>query len=119
MTRLAFLALLLLAGCGKSYVGPLNIGVRDTYYTANRFYGGQLGFNAEAQWGHCYLGTSFKLALGYVHQHVNIDGVSTLNDPATGTSSAVRGGLYANASNIGVYTNDEFTVLPELEKQIS
>jgi len=99
---------------GKSYTGPLNIGVRDTFYTANRFYGGQIGMNAEARWGHCFLGLSAKLALGIVHQHVNVDGVSTLNDPATGASSAVRGGLYANASNIGVYTNDEFAVLPEL-----
>jgi hypothetical protein len=98
---------------GKSYTGPVTIGVHDSFYTANRFYGGQFGMSAEMKCGSAFMALNGKLAIGDVHQRVVVDGNSTLRDPVTGANSTVRGGLYANASNIGTYTNDEFAVVPE------
>ncbi|HEY2786914.1 MAG TPA: BBP7 family outer membrane beta-barrel protein [Fimbriiglobus sp.] len=98
---------------GATFNGPVTIGVSDSYYTSNRFYGGQFGFNAEMKYCHAFLNVAGKVAIGDVHQRVAIDGSSTLQDPTRTTNAVVRGGLYANASNIGVYTNDEFAVMPE------
>jgi hypothetical protein len=99
---------------GKNYIGPVNIGVADSFYTANRFYGGQIGLAGEVKWGQCFFNLTGKLALGIVHQHVNVNGVSTIFAPGVGAASAVNGGLYANPTNSGTFTNDEFAVLPEV-----
>ena len=73
----------------------------------------QIGLAAEVKWGQCFLNMAGKVAFGLVHQHINIDGTSSIVDPVSGANSTARGGLYANATNIGTYTNDEFAVVPE------
>jgi hypothetical protein len=101
---------------GKLYFGPVNIEVHDEFTTLNQFYGGQVGLNTELRYGKYYLGALGKIALGVMHQRVDINGWSVLRqDPAAQVPPAVvPGGLYANATNIGRYRNDEFAVIPEV-----
>ena len=99
---------------GKSYTAPVGISVDDRFRTANRFYGGQVGLKTRLVRGRCSLDGTYKVALGVINQEVTIDGFSSLTDPSTGVRSQVPGGLYANSTNIGKYTNEEFGVIPEV-----
>lgn len=92
--------------------------VRDEFSTRNVFNGGQFGFEGELRllrrW---FLGGTFKLALGNVHQVVNIDG-STDFQFQGGGSVRGTGGLLALVSNIGRVEREEFAVIPELGVKI-
>jgi hypothetical protein len=96
-----------------SPAAPGNILVTDNFATSNRFYGGQVGLDSELRYGNWFLDLSTKVALGNVHQVVNISG-STLVTDATGAATLSQGGLLTQASNIGRYTHDRFAVLPEV-----
>ena len=51
----------------------------DSWHTRSQFYGGQVGFKAEAQFGNAFIGVSGQVALGDTHQELlDIRGLSTL-----------------------------------------
>lgn len=80
--------------------------------TSNEFHGGDLGFIWEwesAQWSLEFL---TKMAIGNTHQRVNVNGQTTVSD--SGASFTDQGGLLALRSNIGTYSRDVFSVVPEL-----
>jgi Putative beta barrel porin-7 (BBP7) len=93
--------------------GVGNIIVVDNFHTRNEFYGGQIGIDAEWRWRRWFLGGTGKLAIGDMHQMVDIDGATTfVNGPNPGTA---RGGFLAlPGANLGTYTRDTFAVVPEL-----
>ena len=89
---------------GKLYFGPVNIEVNDEFETLNQFYGGNVGLQTQFRYGKCYFSALGKIAVGVMHQQVDINGFSVLRQPGVvELQSAVRGGLYANATNIGRY----------------
>jgi hypothetical protein len=51
-----------------------------------------------------------RLGVGNTRQRVTIDGETSINGAA-----AEKGGLLAQNSNIGEYSRDEFSVLPQLD----
>jgi hypothetical protein len=61
---------------------------------------------------------SGKLALGDLHESVNIQGSSTLVQPGL-PNITVPGGQFAAPSNIGRATRDRFAAMPELEISIA
>jgi len=88
---------------------PTTFLVNDTFRTDNVFFGGELGFLMEwvaDQWS---LEVLSKLAIGSTRQRVTIDG-STIIDGGT----PLVGGLLAQTSNIGRYSRNELSVMPEL-----
>ena len=63
----------------------------ESFSTRNRFYGGHVG--ATARWesySHLSVEMTGKIALGGTDQIVNINGVTIVNDPNSGQSSAAR-----------------------------
>jgi hypothetical protein len=85
----------------------------DLLATKNQFHGGEFGLTAEfyhACWSLNLLG---KVALGNMHQELNIDGITQIKipgqDPIVGA-----GGLLTQPANIGRHRRNEFAVLPEL-----
>src|SRR5205085_1409984 len=54
-----------------------------------------------------------KLGLGGTNQLVHIDGGTLINVPGQGASS-FNGGLLTQGSNIGRFSRDVFTVVPEV-----
>ena len=62
--------------------------------------------------GNLFLASTFKVALGEVHQTVDINGNTTFAVP--GVTTASPGGLLALPTNIGSYTRDHFAVVPEV-----
>jgi hypothetical protein len=88
------------------------ITTQDTFGTKNQFHGGHLGFLHEISKGRFTFSGLGKVALGNIHQSSTISGQST--ETAPGQAAVVTGqGLFAQNSNIGTLTRDQFTFLPE------
>jgi hypothetical protein len=91
--------------------------VTDRFTTSNNFYGGQVGLRGQWQRGRYFLSLLGKVALGNNHQQVRIDG-NTVITPAGGQQVVQPGGLLALPSNIGSYSRDQFSVIPEVNANI-
>src|SRR5262249_57030517 len=87
--------------------------VVDTFATRNNFYGGQLGVDGEYRFQKFFVGGQFKLALGVMHQVVDINGATVLL-PVGLPAQVGRGGLLAAPSNMGHFDADRFAVIPEV-----
>jgi hypothetical protein len=106
-------------GVFPGILGPLgnqaNLNITDNFRTLNQFYGGQLGLVSEIRTGKWSLLGTYKVAVGDVHTRVDVEGTTALgrgqNNLVVG---GVRGGLLANAQNVGRDLNDRFGVIPEL-----
>ncbi len=85
----------------------------DRFQTSNNFYGGQIGARGEWYRGAWFTNVSGKVALGDTHQVVRING-STVFTSSTGTSVTQNGGVLALPTNIGSYSRDQFSVVPEV-----
>ena len=60
--------------------------------------------------------TSAKVALGTTHQRVNIRGVTSITSNGVAINgSPFQGGLLALPTNIGSYSRDVFSVVPEVQ----
>jgi hypothetical protein len=89
-----------------------NISSFDQFDTHDQFYGAQIGVRAEVQRNRLFANITGKVALGDTHQSVDISGATSLTTPG-GATTVSPGGLLALPSNIGHYSRDEFSVVPE------
>ncbi len=94
--------------------------IRDSFRTSNQFNGFDIGYTTRRTRGFWSLDTGIKLAIGITHQQVKIAGASTITDNSggAGTPTTYTGGLLAQSTNIGSYSQDEFAVVPELDLKI-
>jgi hypothetical protein len=87
----------------------------DRFDTRNQFVGGQLGLVGEFHKAPWYVEVRAKVALGETRQVLDITGdqfiagVPQVSPPGMGP-----GGLLALSSNIGHFSRDHFSVVPEL-----
>jgi hypothetical protein len=89
--------------------------VQDRFDTRNRFYGGQIGYAAERNWGRVSLDGRASVALGSTRQTVEVSGTQTRLRPGQATPDVfTNGGLLAAGPNLGRFSDDRFTVVPEL-----
>lgn len=86
----------------------------DRFATDNDFYGGQVGGVAQFRRGRSTLDVRASVALGVTQQELAIDGSTTLTLPGNAVTVVAPGGLLALNSNIGRYSRDEFSVVPEV-----
>jgi len=89
----------------------------DAFGTRNQFYGGQLGAKAEAHYEHFFASLVGKVALGVDHESVTINGVTSVT-PVGGPTTISGGGIYAQGTNIGRLTRDQFAVVPSAQLQV-
>ena len=88
--------------------------ITDSFRTENHFHGGQVGLAGTLQRGRWSLDTRATVALGSVHQLIDINGGQTLT-MADGSTTRTAGGLLAvQGGNIGRFTQDRFAVVPEV-----
>jgi hypothetical protein len=87
--------------------------VDDLFATHNQFYGGQVGLDSELRRGRWSLGLLGKVGLGNTHQRLTIAGSEQIISP-TGTVQNFNGGLLALPTNIGQFSRDRFSVVPEI-----
>jgi hypothetical protein len=88
--------------------------VNDDFNTRNQFYGGQIGYRlgwTHNRWSIDWLA---KVALGDTRQTVDIQGNQLITTPA-GSTTLFNGGLLALNSNIGSFSRDRFSVVPETD----
>jgi len=90
-----------------------NTVLQDRFKTNNQFYGGQVGVLGEIRSGRWSLDMKAKLGLGSTSQVVDVAGFQV-----TRTAGAITGflpnGLYASGTNIGRFTHNSFSVVPEV-----
>jgi len=106
---------------GVTVSTPATIVVQDSFSVVNRFHGGVVGLRSEVRYGMFTTNVTAKLAFGNMNQRLAIKGNSGYADlsrpnPISGGPNigSAYGGLFANASNIGEYNNDEFAFMPEM-----
>jgi hypothetical protein len=85
----------------------------DKFSTSNRFYGVQIGLIGEKQWGPWSLGFTGKLGIGPTQELVDISGGHALQPPGVAPVGVTPGNLFTQPTNIGRYSRDVFSVLPE------
>jgi len=86
--------------------------VNDSFGTQNVFNGLELGTIVQSYRGRWSLEGMWKLAVGSTHQTVNINGFTTTTQ--NGVSTTDPGGLLALSSNIGQYSRNQLSVIPQL-----
>lgn len=86
--------------------------VQDNFQTDSEFHGGDLGLMAQWRRGRWSLDVLGKAAIGNVHNSVTISG-STATSVPNGPTTTNPGGLLAQATNIGAYESDDFSIVPE------
>jgi hypothetical protein len=86
----------------------------DSFDTRNNFYGGQLGAILEMKRGCWSLDLRAKVALGTTNQRVNISGSELDTSLNTGQQVSFNSGLLALPSNIGSFSRNVFSVVPEV-----
>lgn len=91
---------------------PGSFVLNDSFSTQNEFHGVDFGTLMELRHGCWTLDLLSKIALGTNHSVVRINGTSAVTE--NGVTNNFTGGLLAQRTNIGEYSNDRFAVVPEL-----
>jgi len=84
--------------------------IRDSFNTRNQFNGVELGVLWQGRRGYWSLDGLMRVSLGNTHHTVMIDGQTRIDNVVP---AGPAGGLLAQQSNIGSYTQDTFGVVPE------
>jgi hypothetical protein len=93
--------------------------LNDSFDTRNQFYGGQIGGRLSLARDRFSLDVTGTVALGTTHEVVDIQGSTVQTGPLSATPGHFPGGFFTEASNIGHYTKNQFTVLPALEMKVN
>jgi hypothetical protein len=96
---------------GTPIVAPGQLSVSDSFQTRNNFYGGQVGVQTAFNYHRLTLTATGKIALGTIHQQVEINGQTTAS--VGGLSATTPGGLLALGTNSGGFGHYEFAIAPE------
>lgn len=102
---------------GRVPVGT-QINTRDWFDVENEFHGGTIGLMAQGYDGRLTWNLLTKIGFGNTAQTVTIRGESTTLVPNAG-SATFNQGLLALDTNSGVYEQDAFTVVPELDLSVA
>lgn len=89
------------------------VSLYDHFSAENQFNGAQLGLQFQQHSASTTLSLMAKLGLGVNQATATIDG-ATVNTVPGGSSATFEGGLLAQSTNIGVYDESRFAVLPEV-----
>jgi len=102
-----------MSGATTDYVNLINYAWQDQFSTHNQFYGGQLGTRLGWHNDRVALDLLGKVALGATHEVVDINGTTTVS--GFGPPATYPGGIFAQPSNIGRQSRDQFAVVPEAQ----
>ncbi len=89
------------------------IDVRDNFRTSSEFHGGTLGVVIENRYDAWQLDLLAKVAVGSMHQTVNVSGSTTVTEPGLGPLTT-SGGLLAQGTNSGIRSRNRLAFIPEV-----
>jgi hypothetical protein len=90
----------------------------DNFATKNQFIGAQIGVKAREQFGQFDASGVAKIALGDNYQTVAINGSATAVGSFVtvfGAGPAAAGGFFAQSTNSGQFSRNQFAVAPQVE----
>ncbi|MCY2985417.1 MAG: BBP7 family outer membrane beta-barrel protein [Planctomycetota bacterium] len=97
--------------------GPILVGttkqISDHFQARNQFYGGLMGIEYRERIGLSVLSVRPGVAFGMNEAKVNIRGSTTNTVPNAG-SAEFEGGLLAQTTNVGTYSDRKLVAIPEL-----
>ncbi len=94
-------------GSGSTFV------IQDNFTTRNIFLGGQVGTQFRYRWQGVTVDLLGKISAGNNNETLNINGFTSVTNQTTGQTVSANQGLFAQPSNIGQYTHNTFSVIPE------
>jgi hypothetical protein len=92
--------------------------LNDNFQTHNQFYGPQIGTKLGWRYNFITVDLAAKIALGEMHESVDINGNITQSGANASNPGTFRGGLFAQPTNIGHQSHDEFVVVPEIQVKV-
>ena len=93
---------------------PGTFDILDRFETRNQFNGFDIGWMYKRTRGFWTFDTQLRMGIGNTRQTVRIDGNTTINSSTqTPNVQTFEGGLLTQPTNIGVFEQDEFTIVPE------
>ena len=84
----------------------------DQFTTGSEFHGADLGVSTYLHYDRWSLELLVKLGLGNTRSTVRIDGATVTTLPGTAPATTA-GGLLAQGTNIGSYSQNQFSIIPE------
>ena len=87
----------------------------DEFDAANTFHGVGLGLLGEYRYGGLTFSLLSKLGLGNMHRNVQINGYDTTPGWNKNVGEPFQGGIFALPPNRGIYQDDAFSIVPEVE----
>lgn len=90
------------------------LAVRESFSAENRFHGAELGLLAECGYGELAWEFLGRAAVGNSRGIFAIDGSTAITVPGGGAPAVTAGGLLAQPTNIGMFEQDQFAIVPEL-----
>lgn len=91
--------------------------INDSFNSYNQFHGAELGFITEARRARWTFEFLSRLALGTNRQTVRVNG-STVISNSQSDDGTYPGGLLALPTNIGSYSRNQFSVIPQLNANL-
>ena len=91
------------------FIPPTSFYTFDRYHTRNQYYGAQIGGDFEWYEGRVFVNGSAKLAVGDMHQVVEVNGY-TVNP----SGQVFPGGLLTQATDRGEHSRDRLAFVPEV-----
>jgi hypothetical protein len=90
--------------------------IYDQFKTQNKFNGADLGVLWKRRRRQLSLDVLMRVAVGVTNQNVSIAGATSIQDSSAGSNDFqnATGGLLAQRTNIGDYSRDKFSMIPEL-----
>lgn len=92
---------------------PVSRFMNESFDTSNAFHGADLGYVYDLRSNRWNLELSGKVAVGGTRQRVIVNGTTTTGGATT------TGGLLTPAGQVGYYSRDRFSVVPELAARAS
>ena len=87
---------------------------QDSFRTKNQFSGFDLGTVMQFRRARWSLDLTTKFAIGDTHSVISIAGNTVITNPTASTVTTNTGGILAQRTNIGTYTRNSFSMVPEL-----
>lgn len=86
--------------------------IQDNFQTQNQFHGAEIGMLLQHRRGRWTLECLTKVAVGNNHGIVTINGNTAITESSITTTH--NGGILAQRTNSGEFTQDQFTMVPEI-----
>ncbi len=102
---------------GRGPFPPGRVDSFDNFAVTNVFNGGEIGLGTELGASRLSLIADTRLAMGNMHETLNIDGRTSAI--SGGFVASYAGGLLAQPTNIGSYSRDVFVLIPQVDLKLA